>query len=77
MTSKARILVVDDEPQIAEMISASLSTHGYSVSVAYDGELGVKQIGSEKFDLVIMDIQMPGMDGITALGEIKKIDPEI
>ena len=77
MTNKARILVVDDEPQIAEMISASLQVHGYSVAVAYDGEQGVKMTGLEKFDLAIMDIQMPGMDGITALGEIKKIDPEI
>jgi len=77
MTNKARILVVDDEPQIAEMISAALTTHGYLVSVAYDGEQGVKKVGEEKFDLAITDIQMPGMDGITALGEMKKIDPEI
>ncbi len=77
MTNKARILVVDDEPQIAEMISASLLAHGYAVSVVYDGEQAVGKIGSEKFDLVITDIQMPGMDGITALGEMKKIDPEL
>ncbi len=77
MTYKANILVVDDEPQIAEMISASLQAHGYSVTVAYDGEQGVRQVGSEKFDLVITDIQMPGMDGITALGEMKKLDPGI
>ena len=77
MTSKANILVVDDEPQIAEMISASLGVHGYTVSIAYDGEQGVARAAAEKFDLAIMDIQMPGMDGITALGEMKKVDPEI
>lgn len=77
MTNKASILVVDDEPQIAEMISASLQLHGYAVSVVYDGNQAVKKIASEKFDLVITDIQMPGMDGITALGEMKKIDPEL
>ena len=77
MTNKARILVVDDDPQIAEMISVALLTHGYAVSVAYDGEQGVNKVVSEKFDLAIMDIQMPCMDGITALGEIKKVDPEI
>jgi signal transduction histidine kinase len=59
------------------MISASLQVYGYSVVIAHDGEAGVKKAGEEKFDLAIMDIQMPGMDGITALGEIKKIDPEI
>ncbi|MBI4351067.1 MAG: response regulator [Elusimicrobia bacterium] len=77
MTTKANILVVDDEPQIAEMISASLQANGYSVSVVYDGEQAVRKIGSEKFDLAITDIQMPGMDGITALGEMKKLDPEV
>jgi signal transduction histidine kinase len=77
MTAKANILIVDDEEQIAEMISAALLAHGYSVSLAYDGKQGLKKTGEEKFDLAIMDIQMPGMDGITALGEMKKIDPEI
>ncbi|OGR68868.1 MAG: hypothetical protein A2081_04325 [Elusimicrobia bacterium GWC2_61_19] len=77
MTAKANILIVDDEVQIAEMISASLLAHGYTVSVAYDGEQGVAKVGAEKFDLAITDIQMPGMDGITALGEMKKLDPEI
>ncbi len=77
MTTKANILVVDDEVQIAEMISASLMAHGYAVSLAYDGAQGVQKVGAEKFDLVIMDIQMPGMDGITALGEMKKLDPEV
>ncbi|HCC47278.1 MAG TPA: hypothetical protein DEQ38_04065 [Elusimicrobia bacterium] len=77
MPNKANILVVDDEPQIAEMISASLQLYNYAVSIAYDGEQGVKRVGEEKFDLVIMDIQMPGMDGITALGEMKKLDPEV
>jgi len=77
MTNKANILVVDDEPQIADMISASLESNGYSASVAYGGEQAVGLTGAGKFDLVIMDIQMPGMDGITALGEMKKLDPEI
>lgn len=77
MTAKANILIVDDEPQIAEMISASLNTHGYSTVVAYSGEEGVAKVGAEKFDLAVMDIQMPGIDGITALGEMKKVDPEI
>ena len=77
MTSKANILIVDDEAQIGEMISASLQANGYATAVAYDGGQGIELAGREKFDLAIMDIQMPGMDGITALGEIKKLDPEI
>ncbi|MCM2266735.1 MAG: response regulator [Elusimicrobiales bacterium] len=77
MTSKANILIVDDEAQIAEMILATLQANGYSAAVAFNGSEGLKKAAAEKFDLAIMDIQMPEMDGITALGEIKKIDPEI
>jgi len=77
MTSKANILVVDDEPQIADMISSALQLYGYAVQTAMDGEQGVAKVGANKYDLAIMDIQMPGMDGITALGEMKKVDPEI
>ena len=77
MTNKAKILVVDDEPQIADMIAASLEANSYAATTAYGGEAGVGEVRAGKFDLVIMDIQMPGMDGITALGEMKKLDPEI
>ena len=77
MTSKANILIVDDEEQIADMISAALTAHGYTIAIAYDGVQGVAKVRSGKFDLAVMDIQMPGMDGITALGEMKKLDPEI
>ena len=77
MHHKPKLLIVDDEAQIAEMISAALMGEGYEVSVAYDGEQAVQKVGAEKFDLAIMDIQMPVMDGITALGKIKKIDPDI
>lgn len=77
MTHKANIIVVDDEESILELIQAALSRLGYRVTCAHDGRDAVKKISAEKFDLAIMDIMMPGMDGITALGEIKKIDPEI
>ncbi|MFA6433494.1 MAG: response regulator [Elusimicrobiales bacterium] len=77
MNHKAKILVVDDEVQLSEMITAALSEEGYDIAVAFDGAQGVKKVSAEKFDLAILDIQMPVMDGITALGEIKKIDPEI
>ena len=72
MTTKANILVVDDEVQISEMISAALLAHGYAVSLAYDGAQGVKRAWAEKFDLIIMDIQMPGMDGFQAVAAIRE-----
>jgi two-component system NtrC family sensor kinase len=77
MTNKAKVLVIDDEQPIAELIAYSLKNNGYQVEIAFDGEAGLAKARAEKFDLVITDIQMPGMDGITALGELKKLDPEI
>lgn len=77
MNKKANLLIVDDEAPISEMISVALMDQGYKVSVAYSGEEGIEKVSKEKFDLVIMDIMMPGMDGIAALGEIKKTDPEV
>ncbi|HAH30981.1 MAG TPA: hypothetical protein DCL44_01565 [Elusimicrobia bacterium] len=77
MNHKTKILIVDDEEAILDFMLAALTLQGYSVTCASDGEEGVKKIRTEKFDLAVMDIMMPGMDGITALGEMKKIDPEI
>lgn len=77
MTYKANILVVDDEEALQELITAALTRLGYRVTCASDGAAGVEKVRSERFDLAIMDIMMPGMDGITALGEIKKLDPEL
>ena len=77
MNHKPKILIADDEIAVATMIATSLSDEGYEISVVYDGAQAVKKVGEEKFDLAIMDIQMPVMDGITALGEIKKLDPDI
>ena len=77
MNHKAIILIVDDEAQIPEMFSLALSELGYKVSIAFNGEDGLQKVSGEKFDLVILDIMMPGMDGIATLGEIKKLDPEV
>jgi len=77
MNHKAKLLVVDDDVQMSEFISLALKNSGYDIDTAFDGQEGVKKVSGEKFDLVVMDIQMPVMDGITALGEIKKLDPGI
>ena len=77
MKLKGKILVVDDEEGIRDILSRSLRIQGYAVVTAQNGKEGIDKFKKEEFDLVISDIKMPEMDGITFLGHIKKIDPDI
>lgn len=74
---KEKILVVDDEQSHRTMLKAVLSKEGYEVSEADDGTSAIKAVENDPFDLVLMDIRMTDMDGIEALGEIKKISPSM
>jgi len=67
MADKARILVVDDELSIVEVLKALLRRDGYSVQTAEDGSTALALLASEKFDLMISDIRMRPMDGISLL----------
>ncbi len=70
--TKSRILVVDDEPGIRFIIHKMLEGAGYEVLEADSGEEGLKILGKEKVDLVLMDIMMPGIDGWSATKKIKE-----
>jgi two-component system KDP operon response regulator KdpE len=61
--SNARILVVDDDPQIRRVMRTTLVSHDYMVSDARSGEEALEALRSEKYDLVLLDINMPGMGG--------------
>ena len=69
------ILIVDDEKDFVEMLSLRLQEEGHRVRPAFNGEEGLKALNDEECDVVILDIKMPGMDGITALGAIKTAHP--
>ena len=66
------ILVVDDEPQIRRVMRSTLSTHGYLITEAKTGEEGVEAVRKERPDLVLLDINMPGMGGLEACKEIRR-----
>ena len=70
------ILVVDDESSVRELLRAVLESDGHTVDTAADGESAVESLSSGFHDLVIMDIRMPGIDGIMALERIKEVSPE-
>ncbi|PWV51697.1 response regulator transcription factor [Chitinophaga sp. S165] len=57
------ILLVDDEPRIADMLSFGLKENGYDVTVAYDGKIGYRMYENRAFDLLVLDINLPGMNG--------------
>ncbi len=62
--TNARILVVDDEPQIRRVMRATLVARGYMVSTARNGEEALDKVREERFDLVLLDINMPGIGGM-------------
>ncbi|WP_258101291.1 response regulator [Marinoscillum pacificum] len=72
--STKKILVVDDSESIREAIDMALTGAGYQVHKAIDGLDGVKTLGDKSFDLVITDLNMPNMDGISLVQEIRKND---
>jgi len=79
MNKNYSILVVDDEPGMREFLEIMLTKEGYLVSIASNGEEAIDKIGKESFDLAIVDIQMPGINGIEVLRQTreKKYDTTI
>src|SRR5699024_1788817 len=67
----AKILIVDDEPRIRELIREHLQYAGYTCEEAADGSAALAQVASASFDLVILDLMMPFMDGMTCLREMR------
>jgi two-component system response regulator PilR (NtrC family) len=74
--SNDKILVADDEQSMREFLDIMLKKEGYKVSLASNGEEVLKLTEKDIFDLVLMDIRMPKLDGISALKKIKAISPE-
>ena len=69
--SSGRILVVDDDPQIRRAMKATLTSRGYEVSDSRTGEEALDKLRSETFDLVLLDVNMPGIGGIETCGLIR------
>jgi len=70
-----RVLVVDDEVSVAKTVKFILDAEGFETSVVFSGEDCLKRINSESFDLVLLDIMMPKMNGWQVFEELQKIKP--
>src|ERR671916_2378324 len=73
---KGSVLVVDDEEIMREVLETLLTAEGYRVDLAKTGEEGLEAYGRRAFDVVLLDVSMPGMGGLRALEEFLKIDAE-
>ena len=74
---KTRVLLVDDEKEFVETLSERLSLRNYDVTTSLSGDDAVEKVKNHLFDVIILDVLMPGMSGIETLREIKKIKPLI
>src|SRR3954451_7643716 len=72
-----KVLVVDDDADLRLAVSSALSENHYHVDQAVDGEEAVNRVRAGRYDLVLMDVNMPRMTGLEALKEIKAHDPSI
>jgi CheY-like chemotaxis protein len=70
------VLIVDDDRDHAESVADILEMRGYAIDIAGSGEAGVAKFGEGGFDVVLMDVKMPGMNGVEAFFAIREIKPD-
>ena len=77
MTGLGRMLIVDDERPVREVLSEYFETQGYAVSVAADGHEALAAFTRERPDVVLLDVRMPGMDGLQVLKRLREADADV
>lgn len=68
------VLIVDDDPEIREILKEVITRKGFKVITAESGELALEEMGKQHFDLIFLDLVLPGMSGVDALAAIKEKD---
>jgi DNA-binding NtrC family response regulator len=74
---KPRILLVDDEERFRTNLQKMLGAHGLMVNSKSSGQEALEELKRQGYDVIVLDIRMPGMDGLATLKEIKQINPEV
>ena len=75
--SKINVLLVDDEEEFVKALSERIQMRNHGSEIALDGEQALKKIGEKRPDVMVLDLKMPGMDGIEVLRHVKKAYPEL
>lgn len=75
--STDRALLIDDEVEFVETLAERLRARGLEVEVAYTGTDGIAKVGAARFDAVVLDFAMPGMDGIATLKALLALNPDL
>jgi CheY-like chemotaxis protein len=73
--AKHDILVVEDDPAIRRLVTMVLQRHGYRIDVAADGLEAVLKLGVSEYDVIVLDLMMPNLDGFTFLNTFAENDP--
>jgi excisionase family DNA binding protein len=74
---RARILVVDDEPSIRDLLAKTLALAEYEVDLAPDGKTAIERLRIVPYDLLITDLRMPGVDGLSVIREGRRLRPDL
>ena len=77
VAGRARILVVDDEPSIRDLLSKTLALAEYEIDLAPDGKTAIERMRIVPYDLLITDLRMPGIDGLTVIREGRRLRPDL
>jgi DNA-binding NtrC family response regulator len=74
--NESSVLLVDDEEEFVKTLAARLEIRGLKVDVAYSGEAAIEKVKDRSFDAILLDLAMPGMDGIETLRRLRELNPD-
>ena len=77
MSLSPKVLIVDDEERFRTTLGKLLTVNGLNVKTVGSGRLALEELGQSSYDVILLDVKMPEMDGVETLAQIKKIDPNI